>query len=59
MILDCDYHVKPEPKVIWVNEYKDGDGYGHTTRENAEEAALGVHTRIAVRYVEMPDEGAS
>jgi len=54
-----DYRVKPEPKVLWVNEYKNGSGYGHTTRENAEGVARESHTRIAVRYVEMPDEDAS
>ena len=57
--VECDYRVKPEPKVLWVNEYKDGDGYGHATRKNAEEASRDQHTRIAVRYVEMPEEGAS
>lgn len=57
--VECDYRVKPEPKVLWVNEYKNGSGYGHTTRENAEGVARESHTRIAVRYVEMPEEGAS
>lgn len=53
--INTGYRVKPEPKVIWVNEYKDGDGYGHTTRKNAEEASRDQHIRIAVRYVESPE----
>lgn len=56
---ECDYRVKPEPKVIWVNEYADGSGIGYTS-EAAAKAFLGNHhKRVAVRYVEMPEEGAS
>lgn len=51
-----DYRVKPEPKVIWVNEYADGSGMAYLSEEQAKLLRHGGHTRVAVRYVESPEE---
>lgn len=46
-----------EPKVIWVNEYADGQYGAHNTKEKAERNASGdLATRIAVKYVEVKDD---
>lgn len=42
-------------KVIWVNEYKNGD-ISHDTEQAARNGAGSNPTRIAVRYVEAPKE---
>ena len=42
-----------EPKVIYVNEYGDGRGFGYTSEEVAKSAETKYHTRIAVKYVEV------
>lgn len=44
-----------EPRVIWVNEYPE-ENMVHSTEERARRLAGGNATRIAVRYVEAPDE---
>jgi len=41
-----------EPKVIWVNEWANGDGYSYPKEEDAEKNAGTHNTRIAVKYVE-------
>jgi len=57
-----EYRIKPEPKVIWVNEYDD-----LMTGHNSESSAVdGVKcadgsnaldaVRIAVKYIEVIDE---
>lgn len=51
-----DYRVKPEPKVIWVNEYADGSGIGYTSEASAKAFLGNHHKRAAVRYVESPEE---
>ena len=45
------YRIKPEPRTIWVNEYKD-HGYVHSTPEKAKQDSAGA-TRIAVEYREV------
>jgi hypothetical protein len=50
--------IKPyvEPKLLWVNEYKEGDvGHSFPTEEQAKRQALRGVTRIAVKYVEMKE----
>jgi len=52
------YRIKPEPKVIYVNEYPDGKSYGHAaweTKEQAESNAIGANRRVAVKYIEASD----
>ena len=49
---------KPEPKVIYVNEYDemhDIHDKVHDTKEGAEHAAYGATKRIAVKYIEVLD----
>lgn len=53
---DYDYRVKPEPKVIWVNECADGSGFGYTSEAYAKVFLGNHHKRAAVRYVESPEE---
>jgi len=48
--------VHVEPKVIWVNEYKEGDvGHSFPTEEQANRQALRGVTRVAVKYVEVKE----
>lgn len=47
---------KKEPKVIWVNEYADSTYVAYLSEEHAKSAGYEVHTRVAVRYVESPEE---
>ena len=47
------YRIKPEPKVIWANEYVGGWGYFYSSREGAKEMASEAATRIAVKYQEV------
>lgn len=44
-----------EPRVIWVNEYKEGPGRVHLTKDKALASADSHATRLAVRYVEAPE----
>ena len=54
-----DYRIKPEPKEIWVNEYKtsesDHDPVAYATSVNAKRAAAPSALRTAVKYVEAID----
>lgn len=51
--LDHDYRIKPEPKVIWVNEYEGVCGYCHPDKSIAERSACGPSLkRAAVKYIE-------
>lgn len=52
------YRLKPEPKVVWVNEYSNSFGNAHPTKESAENAAkhaAGI-VRVAVRFVEAGED---
>lgn len=51
----CEYRIKPEPKVVWVNEYPH-DHTTHKTKEKAEKFAASTVVRVAVKYVEVLDE---
>lgn len=56
---DIYYRIKPEPKVIWVNEYEDGTGSAYTSRDqavNESENFSEQPERTAVKYVEVMDE---
>lgn len=50
------YRIKPEPKDIWVNEYKKIFSRPHMSKEDAERTAHSEATRIAVHYREVCDE---
>lgn len=45
------YRIKPEPRVIWVNEYLD-DMVSWPTEKEANNAASNRALRVAVKYVE-------
>jgi hypothetical protein len=45
-----------EPKVIWMNEYKDGICHAYKEKADAIAWAKLSATRIAVKYVEVKDE---
>lgn len=48
-----EYRIKPEPKVIWVNEYPDGRQI-FDNKESAEKWAFDkIAVRVAVKYVEI------
>lgn len=58
---DYEYRVKPQPKVIWVNESTNGIHVGYNSQQLARDYRdYGVQgpTRTAVRYVEAPEESA-
>lgn len=48
-----EYRLKPEPRRVWVNEYRDG-GFGgvYSTRDDAERVGAGDRTRT-VELVEV------
>ena len=50
-----DYRVKPQPKVIWVNEYEDGGDVLHPSEVSARTHAGLLAIRTAVKYVEAQD----
>jgi hypothetical protein len=52
----CFYRIKPEPRVIWVNEDADGHIIGHYSKEWANRCVDSNTVRVAVRYVEMPED---
>ena len=47
-----EFELVREPKVIWVNEYPEGDPAAHTLKENALKHALPEVVRKAVRFIE-------
>ena len=49
----CDYRIRPEPKVIWVNEYENSLS-AHHTKERAMNYESGS-TRVAVKYIEVTE----
>lgn len=51
----CVTKVHHEPRVIWVNEYPDGDCNAHSTEGKARKYAAPAAIRVAVRYVEAPE----
>ena len=51
---DSEYRIKPEPKTIWVNEYKSGnDGHPYQTKQAAINVAGSRVARVAVEYQEV------
>ncbi|WP_440984947.1 hypothetical protein ACQHIH_16175 [Xanthomonas sontii] len=52
-----DYRIKPrEPRVIWINEYKDGDYIKYAVHESEDDAtgmATEKVTRTAVKFIEV------
>lgn len=53
-----NYRIKPEPKTVWVNEYKDldggEDGWAYPSEEAAKKNANAfTAVRIAVEYREV------
>lgn len=44
-----------EPKVVWVNEYKDYV-FAHTSEKEARDTAASNALRVAVKYVESCDD---
>lgn len=54
-----DYRIKPEPKEIWVNEYKpETHRYSYVVFDDRQEAenAAGAAIRTAVKYREVIEE---
>ncbi len=47
------FRIKPEPKVIWVNEYVDGEFYGYIDKDRALDQGNIQNTRRAVKYIEV------
>lgn len=47
--------VHHEPRVLWVNEYPDGDCNAHSTEGKARKYAAPAASRVAVRYVEASE----
>ncbi len=48
------YRIVPNPRKIWVNEYKSGNLYVHTTKEDAKDCALGNCEFVACHELELP-----
>ena len=49
-----NWRIKPEPKVIWVNEYQDGYAVGYSSECTAiKAAAASQFRRVAVKYQEV------
>lgn len=57
---DFDYRIKPEPRVIYVNEYKTSgiSSTWHTTRETAIKSSAGVGRTITrvIKFIEVLEE---
>jgi hypothetical protein len=50
------YRIKPEPKVLYINEYPSGRNFGvHHTEASARANFSSDAKRIAVKYVEAID----
>ena len=55
---ECEYRVKLEPKVVWINEYVGGDGnrfYGagfFSSKEDAKKSGLNRNSR-QIKFVEV------
>jgi hypothetical protein len=48
-----EYRIKPEPREIWVNHYKDGRYSIHLTIKDADDAAPDLVEYKQVRYREV------
>jgi hypothetical protein len=49
------YRIAPKPRKVWVNEYKSGNLYAHTSKEDADDCALGGGNElIACHEIELP-----
>lgn len=55
-----EYRVKPQPKVLWVNEcmgcLSGSYAFAHASKDAALRYADSTAIRTAVRYVESPEE---
>lgn len=50
----CEYRIKPEPKVIYVNEYRDNSCAAFLTETAAQNFVVNVKpVRVAVKYQEV------
>ena len=50
----CDYRIKPEPLVIWVNFYDGCRDFIHLNEQAATEAGISNKaTRTAVKFIEV------
>lgn len=47
-----NYRIKPQPRKIWINEYRDGFGVGHTSKAEAEAASSG--RTVSLHEIELP-----
>jgi len=54
--LSYEFRVKPEARVIWVNEYESEPDVVHDSKELAEEDAAPYCIRVAVKYREVIGE---
>lgn len=48
-----NWRIKPEPKVIWINEYASGADAGHYSEQAAKKFAGADALRVAVKYQEV------
>jgi hypothetical protein len=49
------YRIAPKPRKVWVNEYKSGNLYAHTSKEDADDCVLGWGNEfIACHELELP-----
>lgn len=48
-----NWRIKPEPKVVWVNEYHDGYPVAYPTKDHAKLNATSFAVRVAVKYQEV------
>jgi hypothetical protein len=55
-IQGSDYRLKPEPRVIWLNEYKSGMMYLHLTSEEAEKMCKPNNLVSIRKFIEVLDE---
>lgn len=48
-----NFRAKPEPKIIWINEYPDKGYRIHLSKESANRYAAPDAIRVAVKYQEV------
>lgn len=47
------YRIKPEPRVLYVNEYTSGYHLGYSNKSQADRDAVAGYLRKAVKYIEV------
>lgn len=52
-VVSYNWRIKPEPRVIWVNEYSNSYLVSHKTEKAAKESAGSRPVSIAVKYQEV------